>query len=176
MKIPDETCTRLKNRLWAVADKLNWPTLSDPQKSALYEDWMRDGDIGGILSRYIAPGNVRVYIKDTIMKPYGRERIKEPGPVLTALSIPLTVDVSETYIKPHGRRLADGRVICWGLSRDWKAIVLAVFERAYLGPSATAYAAVIMYPAGKCRQPVYRRMIEIAAEKMGIQHLVWYDE
>ena len=77
MKIPDKTYQRIKDKLWGLADDLNWPTLSNPQKSALFEDWLRDDQIGGVLSRYLDTGSVRVYLKDTIMKPYARERIKD---------------------------------------------------------------------------------------------------
>jgi hypothetical protein len=175
MKVPDAAYKRLKGKLWDMADKLNWPTLSDQQKSALYEEWIRDDTLGGVLARYLDPANVRVYIKDTIMKPYGRERIKDFPPIQTLLGIPDSSKVAETYIKPHGRRLDDGRVVCWGLSRDWKAILFAVFERAHLAHSGVPFAAVIMFPAGKCQQLTYRRMIETAAEKLGIARLVWHD-
>lgn len=175
MKVPDKVYRRIKRALWEVADDVNWPTLPDPQKSALYEEWIRDAQVGGVLSRYLDTGSVRVYIKDTIMKPYRRERIKDFPPITKLLGIPDDPAVAETYIKPHGRRLIDGKVICWGLSRDWKAILFAVFERAHVAPSGEPFAAVIMFPTGKCQQPEYRQMIEMAADKLGIKHLEWYD-
>lgn len=175
MKVPDAAYQRIKEKLWRIADERNWPTLSDQQKTALYEDWIRDSDVGGVLSRYLDPGSVRVYIKDTIMKPYGRERIKDFPPILRLLGLPDDSGVAETYIKPHGRRLTDGKVVSWGLSRDWKAILFAVFERAYVVKSATPFAAVIMFPTGKCQQPEYRKMIETAALKLGIKHVIWYE-
>jgi hypothetical protein len=175
MKVPDAACERIKKKLWGIAEERNWPTLSDQQKTAFYEEWIRDESIGGVLSRYLAPGNVRVYIKDTIMKPYGRERIKDFIPILRLLELPEDARVMETYVKPHGRRLSDGKVICWGLSRDWKSILFAVFERAHIVSLGVPYAAVIMFPTGKCQQPDYRRMIETAADRMGVQRLIWYD-
>jgi hypothetical protein len=175
MKIPDTTYKRIRQALWKTADTLNWPTLSDQQKSAFYEEWIREPGVGGLLSRYLDPANIRVYIKDTIMKPYGRERIKDFSTIQRLLRVPDGIETAETYIKPHGRRLADGKIICWGLSREWKAILFAVFERAYLTRSGIPFAAVIMFPAGKCQQLPYRQLIETAATKMGIKHLVWYD-
>ncbi len=175
MKVPDATHRRIKERLWRVAEGLNWPTLSDKQKSKFYEEWIRESDVGGVLSRYLNAGSVRVYIKDTIMKPYGRDRIKEFPPVLKLLGLPEDARVAENYIKPHGRRLVDGKVICWGLARDWKAILFAVFERAYVARSGVPFAAVIMFPTGKCQQSEYRQMIEAAAERLEIPNLVWYD-
>lgn len=175
MKIPDATFRRIRDTLWGIADRLNWPTLSDPDKSALYEQWIRDAEVGGVLSRYLDTGNVRVYIKDTIMKPYGRERIKHFAPVLRLLALPLDSKSVEEYIKPHGRRLPDGRVICWGLARDWKAITLAVFERAFLVSNGRPYAAVLMYPSGKYQQPNVRNMIEQASRRLGIETLLWHE-
>jgi hypothetical protein len=175
MKIPDITYKHIKETLWSAADRLGWPTLSDQQKSAQYEKWLRDPEIGRVLSRYLDPGNVRVYIKDTVMKPYGRERIKPFSPILKALGLAEGLKAVETYTKPHGRRLADGKVICWGLARDWKTILLAVFERAYLVRGSTPFGAVLLFPVGKYQQPVYRQMIEIAARKMEITKMVWYD-
>jgi len=176
MKIPDAVHRIIKKKLWGIADEKNWPTLSDQQKTSLYEDWIRDDEVGGILSRYIEPGNVRVYIKDTIMKPYGRDRIKDFLPILRLLDLPDDATIAETYRKPHGRRMADGKVISWGLSKDWKTILFAVFQRAFEGQSSIPFSAVIMFPTGKCQQPRYRLMIETAADKLGIEHLIWYDE
>ena len=98
MKVPDEAYRRIKRKLWGVADELNWPTLPDQQKSALYEEWIRDEQLGGVLARYLNPGSVRVYIKDTIMKPYGRERIKDFPSIMKLLRLPYDSSVVETYI------------------------------------------------------------------------------
>ena len=94
---------------------------------------------------------------------------------MNLLGLPDDPSVVETYIKPHGRRLTDGKVICWGLSRDWKAILFAVFERAHVASSGVPFAAVIMFPTGKCQQPEYRQMIQTASERLGITRLEWYD-
>ena len=175
MKIPDKVYRRIKHSLWSVADDLNWLTLPNAQKSALFEQWIRDEQVGGALSRYLDTGSVRVYIKDTIMKSYAQERIKDFHSITKLLGLADNPAVAETYIKPHGRRLTDGKVICWGLSRDWKTILFAVFERAHVVPSGIPFAAVIMFPTGKYQQPGCRQMIETAAVKLEIKRLEWYD-
>ena len=175
MKIPDAKLSKIKTKLWKVADERNWPTLSDSEKTSLYEEWIRDEEVGGVLSRYIEPTNIRVYIKDTIMKPYTMERIKDVEPIFKVLRLPLDTAVTQKYIKPHGRQLTDGRIVCWGLSRDWKTILFAVYERAFTASGATPFAAIILFPTGKCQQLKYRRMVEVAAEKLGIEKLIWYD-
>ena len=175
MKVPDAVYRRIKLSLWRVADDLNWLTLPNARKSALFEEWFRNEQVGGVLSRYLDTGSVRVYIKDTLMKSYAQERIKDFPTIMKLLEIPNNTGVAETYSKPHGRRLADGKVICWGLSRDWKTILLAVFERAHVVQSGIPFAAVIMFPTGQFQQPRRRQMIETAAVKLGIKRLEWYD-
>ncbi len=174
MRMPSEIFARVKQKLWTLADELGWPTLSDQQKTALYEDWARDDLVGGVLSRYMDPGNVRVYIKDTVMKPYGRDRIKYFEPVQRLLGLSSSAAVEE-YVKPHGRRLRDGKVICWGLARDWKGILFALFERSHLVKAGVPYAAVLMYPNSKFLQPKQRLIVELAARKLEIERLIWYD-
>lgn len=176
MKIPSTVYLGVQNRLWNQADRLGWTTLSDSQKSALYEQWIRDAEVGQVLARYMKPENIRVYIKDTIMKPYGRERIKEAGPILSLLGLPQETTVVMEYVKPHGRMLYDGRVICWGLARNWKAIIFSVFERASRSPSGKAYAAILMYSSGKTKQPGERSLISDAAARLGIERLLWKDD
>jgi hypothetical protein len=175
MKIPKTAYDRIREKLWGVADERNWRTLSNRQKAALYEEWIQDDDVGGVLSRYFDLRSVRVYIKDSIMGPYARQRIKEFGPVRKVLGLPEATSISETYSGPHGRRLPDGKVICWGASKDWKNILFAVFERAYFVKGGVPFAAVIMSPNGKFGQPTYRLMIEEVAAKMGLQNLIWYE-
>lgn len=175
MKMPDETFKKIHDMLWRKADEVGWGTLSDQQKSSLYEEWLRSEEIGLVLSRYLDAGSIRVYIKDTIMKPYGRERLKDPKPIYTLLKLPNDVLVAREYIKPHGRMLRDGRVICWGMAKDWKGIIMAVFERARKARTGKAFAAVLMYPAGKTTQPGEQALVEEAGKLLGIKHVIWRD-
>lgn len=175
MKIPDSVYHRIRDDLWQRADKIGWITLADSQKTTLYEEWLDDVGIGQVLSRYLDAGSIRVYIKDTIMKPYGRERLKDARPVFVLLGIPADSKMAKEFVKPHGRLLCDGRVVCWGLARDWKTIVLAAFERARRTNGGKPHAAVLMYPSGKTTQPGERAIIEEAARKLGVSRLVWHD-
>jgi len=175
LKIPDDVFRVIKEKLWDEAAAIGWETLGDQQKSTMYENWIKSPQVGGVISRYTSPGNVRVYIKDTIMKPYGRERIKEFSPLVRMLGLPEDCKSVEDYIKPHGRRLDDGKIICWGLAKNWKSVLIAVYERAYWIPTGVPYCAVLMFPAAKYKQHEMRGMINDAAGKLGILRLVWYD-
>ena len=78
-------------------------------------------------------------------------------------------------MKPHGRCLEDGKVICWGLAKNWKSVLIAVFERAYGISSGVPYCAVLLFPAGRFKQKDTQEMINDAAVKLGILRLIWYD-
>lgn len=175
MKVPDRVFRTLKDELYARADSMGWQTMNDRAKSLVYEGWIGEDKIGGVLSRYLAPGSVRVYIKDTIMKPYSRERIADPELALRLAGISSEAAMRETFIKPHGRRMSDGRVICWGLARDWKAILMSVFERSFDSPPELQHAAVLLYPRGRQADPVLRSIVEDAAKRLGVEKLAWFD-
>ena len=166
---------RIRERLLALAEEVGWSTLSDAERSAYYERWTRSSEIGGQLAHLMDPRKVRVYIKDSIVKPFERHRLAAAEPIVwSTLSMGAPEEFGEIYIKPHGRRLLDGRVICWGNSRDWKLILMASFERAWLSPGGSPFAAILI-ETGKTGQPRARRLVSAAAEKLGIERLEWID-
>lgn len=173
--IPDEVRERIRDLVWSRAEEADWEALPDPEKARLYETWTRDQSIGGILGHYMDPRRVRVYIKDSLLKPYERVRLRNTATqVLTLLGIDPDEDVVEATIKPHGRSFEDGRVVCWGKSRDWKTVLLAVYERAYRRPGCQPYAAVLL-ETGKTGDPAMRRMVTDVAGRLGIERLEWLD-
>ena len=166
---------RIRERLLALAEEVGWSSLSDAERSDYYERWTRSPEIGGQLAHLMDPRKVRVYIKDSIVKPFERHRLAAAEPLVwEALSMSPPDEVSEVYIKPHGRRLLDGRVICWGNSRDWKLILMAAFERAWLAPDGSSFAAILV-ETGKTGSPSARRLVAAAAEKLAIVRLEWVD-
>ncbi len=173
-KIPEQVFSRIRDLLWRRADEAEWISLPDTRKAVLYEQWQRDPEVGGILANYADIRNVRVYIKDSIMKPYARERLKDPLSILRLLSLPEDAKLRRPpMIKPHGRVLADGKTICWGPARDWKSILVATAERAFRHRGCTPYAAVLIKPSGKLAQPSERAVVEHIASALGIQNLLW---
>src|ERR1700752_5341210 len=133
MKIPDGVRNRIRDLLWAQADELGWSQLTDLERSKCYERWTREPRIGGALAHYMDPRKVRVYIKDSLLKPYERTKISgTEQQILDKLGLSAELDVWQRYIKPHGLRFKDGRIVAWGRSRDWKLIVMAMYERTAL--------------------------------------------
>lgn len=175
MSVPDTTRTDLQKKLWQRADNLGWATLSPTVKSRHYEAWTKSSEIGGRLSRYMDQGQVRVYIKDTLLKEYARSRLADHERPFRVLGISDATCVAESFTKPHGRRLEDGRVICWGRADDWKTILMALHERTFSNSHRCPYAAVFLHALGKYHEIHARVLVEDAATKLGVARVIWLD-
>jgi len=180
MRIPDSVRAGLRSKLWALADQIDWSRLSWHEKAKQYEVWTRDPDVGGLLSNYMDQRQIRVYIKDTIIKGYIRSRLEDPLPVMRVLGLiendaedAEILMAAEDYERPHGRRLADGKVIVWSKAKDWKAVLMVTHERAFMVKGAVPYAAVLFAAGGRFSEERFRRMVQDAATRLGIERVVW---
>jgi len=173
MKIPDDVRNRIRDLIWERATNLGWHELPDNEKARHYEQWTREPAIGGTLGHYMDPRKVRVYIKDSLLKPYERARVSgTEQDILGALGIDPMLEVAQRFIKPHGLRFVDGQIIGWGKSRDWKHILMAMYERGALNPGTTALGAVLL-ESGKTPDARTRGMVRGAATRLGIARLEW---
>jgi hypothetical protein len=175
VSVPEETRTRLRSRLWEIADQVGWINLSTTEKSKHYEDWTKSREIGGLLTRFIDGGQVRLYIKDTLLKGYALQRSANASRPLRVCGIESSVETVETYLKPHGRRLADGRIVCWGRADDWKSVLMALHERAFVCKGTRPFAAVLFSADGRFRESDLRSMVKAAADRLAIEKLIWLD-
>lgn len=174
MKVPDQIRLELRQRLWAEADAVGWTNLSPGQKSQHYENWTRQHEVGGLLSRFMDRGKVRVYIKDTLLKDYSARCLADDSRPLRVLGLE-SCRVEASYVKPHGRKLSDGRIVCWGRAEDWKIVLMALHERAYADSSHEPYAAVLLAADARYGDHAVRQMIQAAAHLLGIKKVVWLD-
>jgi hypothetical protein len=172
MSIPKGVKADLQKQLWEIADGLHWGQLSASEKAKCYTNWTADDAIGGVLGRYIDRGRVRVYLKDTLMKPYSLKILAGDVRVRAALNLG-ALGAVEQYRKPHGLRLGDGRVVCWGKTEDWKLILMAVYERAAILNIASPYGAVLFGTAGRFDDSAQRKVVEDAGTRLGIRHIKW---
>jgi hypothetical protein len=173
VSIPTDIRDEVTTRLWKLADELRWFALPATSRSRHYDNWAIDPSIGGRLSRFLDPGQVRLYIKDAVMKRYARDRRARPSTILGALSISDTVVPVKTFIKPHGWQLQDGRVFCWGRANTWKLVLMAVHERSFGAGGCSPYGAVLTQAAAHFADDGPRAVVEDAASKLGINRVKW---
>jgi hypothetical protein len=143
------------------------------EKTAQYEAWTREPDVGGLLANYMDARQIRVYIKDTVMKGYVRSRCADAAAPLSAVGLPVNSTWTSSWERPHGRLLRDGKIVAWGDAEDWKLVLMAVHERAWQSAGSVPYGAVLLRAVGKFAEPSVREMIEDAARGLRIQRLAW---
>ncbi len=173
MNLPDDIRNQLRDKVWEIADQIDWQSLGLTEKTRHYENWTKDPEIGGVIGRFMDVRQVRVYLKDCFLKEYARARQSDALLPFRLLALPPDAPIEKQFIKPHGRRLSDGRVLCWGRAADWKAIVMAVYERSFHVDGAIPFAAVLLKADGKYADPSARAIVEDAAQRLGIERLVW---
>lgn len=172
MSVPADVKKDICCRLWAQADTLDWVHLSIPQKTQQYEIWAKDTSIGIQLSHYMTLDRVHPYIKDSLMKPYAKQKKLSTDNIFKLLVVDSEF-VVEDYIKPHGVRLDDGRIVCWGRAVDWKIILLSLFERSQIRPDFVPFAAVLSDSSGKFNSMYFNNIIGPASKLLGIQRIVF---
>jgi hypothetical protein len=173
MNLPDAMRDQLREQMWRIADDIDWLALGSTEKTQYYENWTKDPAVGGVLQRYMALGQIRVYIKDSLLKDYPQARRASHEKAFRMLSIDGGVDIVRTFIKPHGRQLTDGRIVCWGRAADWKSILLAAFERSVTIKGTRPHAVVLTESSGKYADATARRVVIEAARRLGIETLLW---
>lgn len=173
MRLPKAIKQQVQERLWRKAEAAGWEGMTVIERARQYAIWVEDPEIGTVLAHYIDPRKVHSYIKDTLMKPYSRASMSDVGSVLSVLGSS-TNDIVEQFERPHGILLKGARVVCWGKADDWKLVVLAVHERAYVR-KAQPYAAVLLPPMIRFFMPDERAVVHDASSKLGLEHLLWLD-
>jgi hypothetical protein len=175
MSVPKEITEAVKDVVWRRADECDWDVLGPGDKARYYAAWARDPQIGGVLSRYLDIAAIRVYIKDTVLKSYTRERQARWDATRHALGLTENIGVVETFIKPHGVQLEDGRVVAWGRADNWKHVLLATFERAHRNNGCVPYGAVLTHAVPRFATLGDREVVEDIARRLDIKQVAWID-
>lgn len=117
-----------------------------------------------------------MYIKDSLLKPYLKMHLgSSSNKVFFSAGLDINdAKVKAEFDKPHGRLLSDGKIICWGNSRDWKAVVISVFQRAHSIEAAEPYAAVLI-ESGKAMNTDLKEIVIDVGRRLGLEIVVWID-
>lgn len=175
LKVPKYIRDQLRERLWALADDARWLNLNDRERADLYVRWSRDQVVEELLLHYMDRAEIRVYLKDSVLKPYPRERLSDPAIPAGVLGLEGDLAIEEKFIKPHGIRLSGGDLICWGAAEKWKAILLACFERSWGRPTISSTRAVLLNSIGQFADTNKQRLVEDVAKRLDVSQVVWHE-
>ncbi len=173
MNVPDDIRVSLKKRLWKIADDIDWLALGPVEKTQYYENWARDPEIGGVVSHFLDVRQIRLYIKDTLLRRYPQARLGDTRKPYRLLSICESTESSQSFTRPHGRLLTDGRVISWGRADNWKLVLMATHERAFQAKKGIPFGVLLMQASARYGTAESRAVVTDAASKLGIQAVAW---
>ena len=94
---------------------------------------------------------------------------------MRVLGIPIDEEAIREFIKPHGRLFADGRLVAWSKAVDWKLTLMTIHERAFTIPGARCYGVALVDAATRHPDADTRAVVEEAARRLSVEHLVWLD-
>lgn len=144
--LPAKVHTEVAARIFRSLREIGWASMSLADRSAQYSDWLRDPEIGGRLTAFMAADKARVWIKDGPVKEYPRALagVGRYAPlvgeavdnrfdkiVAAALDASWDPDLSSIQTKPLrliARRREDECVVAWGPARDLKHLVWAALS------------------------------------------------
>lgn len=173
MKVPADVMQRMRELLWRLAEEADWNQLTDVDKGTYYRNWVADPKIGGVLSQYIGVNAVKTYIKDAVLKVYARRSREDAKTPLIKIGLNPASKIAQRYIKPHGIKLVDGKIVCWGRSKQWKSVLMALHERSFADVDSVPYGAVLLEASDGFGDNAARAVVVAAATKLGIRKVVW---
>jgi hypothetical protein len=171
MSVPEAIRAEVKTKLVAIADSMDWMRLPPASRTRYYDNWTKDPEIGGRLQRYLEPSQVRVYIKDALMKEHARERRGDAREIL--LKAGITARPIESHSRPHGCVLRGGRLVVWGRANNWKQLMLTAHERTFGRPHLSPFCVILTQAARHFGTKQERAPVEAAARLLRIQKVTW---
>lgn len=183
MAIPQEIAKKVVGRLFEDAENRGWVNLALPERTKMYNDWVKDSEVGGRLRDFISVEDARVWIKDGPMKEYSRARYGIgkyaqyiAAPALARQELLRSVlgddwqeEPKSLVIKPLRVTVTDGDKrlrLTWGSARDFKHLLWAALESDAKGDTVDWVLCVV----GSFENPTpadRRRMYDRMAKRCG---------
>lgn len=180
--IPPGVRDEVVKLLYAEADGLDWERLPGQSKTAKYNQWVEDPNIGGLLARFIS--NPHLWIKEVPLKEYTRA-LEDMGRFsrFTTLHysppsefIPQVVGQRWSYVpdsqadKPPHCLATNGstrRYICWGPPSQFKDLLWAALT---VGVKEEGRPGVVLSVRSDAEiEAASRRRNETIGERCGIE-------
>lgn len=164
-----EIISLVTERLFKIANEIDWLHLNISERKAFYEQWTEDPEIGGALRKVMEPHRVRVYIKDSIMGTYTRSRRPSITKLLSSMSIEC-LDITREYIKPQAVLCNKKYLYTLAVAKDWKIALMSAFERAAeISHIDTNKVFFIEHTSRRFVDRSYRGLIESAGKRLGVE-------
>lgn len=173
MSVPKTVREEVRAKLWRQAKDLDWSALGSPEKARHYQQWTDSEAIGGVLARHMDARAVRVYIKDTLLKGFGRQALEAHRAMVLRVVDRVEDAPVETFIKPHGLGFRDEFLVSWGRADDWKVLLGSLFERGHARQADRV--AVFLKATPRFVSPSSRALVEEAAARLGVGRCIWVD-
>lgn len=166
------------SRVHALADQLDWVYLTIEQRRRYYEAWTNDENIGGLLRQVIDANRVRVWLKDTVMKNYLKQRRPSITNFLSRTSVSCGV-ILRSYRKPEAVLCEDtslfegGNLFTLTGAKEWRVALMSAYERAAeIKKPGRNILYIIEHTSGRFADESYRSLISGAGAKLGVE-VVW---
>ena len=189
MRVPQQVRDKVIRRVYADADRAGWANLPAPQRSRMYDRWVEDPDVGGLLSGYLESERVRVWLKDNPMKHYAAAKhgigtyatyasVTGPTPdrvAARALGIGWEIDphsVSDKPLRFRASRDDDIGLVVYGPSRKFRDLLWAALNRS-VEPCGPDRVVVLVVEDVISPTPEYERgRQQLLADRCGFE-LAW---
>lgn len=133
--IPKDKRERIFELVYDRADAFGYCTRNRPDNSMFMNSLVNDPEIGGVLSQYMPTGEVRTYVKDTILNRYTKDLVKrkmatiEPIPVFQMVFEVDTLFVGQTgHITVCRASNNDVYVLSTGTYLKWETALRKALE------------------------------------------------
>lgn len=171
--------------LYASAGAVDWENLGDREKTAQYNRWLAQPEIGGQLTRFVSKEEARVWIKDVPMKEYSRAQFGL-GPFASLVGAPrCTPQTVVSAVHGDNWSVLEGSVkvkparctavgpsgqsrLFWGRLADFKHLVWAALECAAANDDWPITIAVVE-SAARPTSPSERIRLQTIAGRCGFQ-------
>lgn len=150
IETPKEVREAVIRELYSQLESIGWESMSNPQKTQQYSNWVDHSLIGGELADSMTAEGIRVWLKDVPLKEYARA-LEGIGPCaqyaqhrLTPASTMVHDALGQSWNllpgsirdRPMHALASDGsrtRYVCWGKPSTFRDLVWASIQQAASG-------------------------------------------
>lgn len=141
-RVPRDQVGTIVKAVYAEAERIDWEHLPGSARTAQYDKWVTDPDVGGVLTLYMSVENARSWLKDGPMKEFGRAKLgagryakygTQTGPtpeqlIAHVLGSEATLVEGSLGVKPmhcHATLDSSKTLVVWDIAQNFRHLVWA---------------------------------------------------